>query len=58
MSSIQAFWFVALAVAERIAILPASPICSAIRSTWIFAMPAASAGWMNMSRQSALVSAS
>ena len=31
--SIQAFWFVALADADRIAIWPASPICSAIRST-------------------------
>ena len=31
--SIQAFWLVALAVADRIAISPASPICLAIMST-------------------------
>ena len=34
MTLIQAFWFVALAVAERIAISPLSPICLAIDSTW------------------------
>ena len=57
-ASFQAFWFVALAVAERMATSPSSPICSAIRSPCTFAMPAASAWLMNRSRQSALVSES
>ena len=34
MTLIQAFWLVALAVAERIAISPLLPICLAIDSTW------------------------
>src|SRR3954464_13126114 len=34
MTLIQAFWLVALAVAERIAIWPLLPICLAIDSTW------------------------
>ena len=33
-TSIHAFWFVAFAVAERIAISPLLPICLAIDSTW------------------------
>jgi hypothetical protein len=33
-TSIQAFWLVALAVAERIAISPLLSICLAIDSTW------------------------
>ena len=57
-SSIQAFWFVALAVADRIAISPSSPICSAIRSTWTLAMPSALAWLTNRSRQSGSVSES
>src|SRR5919112_858952 len=36
MTLIHAFWFVALAVAERIAISPLSPICLAIDSTWFW----------------------
>ena len=40
------------------AIWPASPICSVIRSTWTFAMPSAVAWLMNRSRQSGLVSES
>ena len=34
MTLIHAFWFVALAVADRIAIWPLLPICLAIDSTW------------------------
>jgi hypothetical protein len=34
MTLIQAFWLVAFAVAERIAISPLLPICFAIDSTW------------------------
>jgi hypothetical protein len=34
MTLIHAFWLVALAVAERIAIWPLLPICLAIDSTW------------------------
>ena len=49
--AIQAFWLVALAAAERIATSPASPICSAIMSTWTWAMPSAVAWLMNRSRQ-------
>src|SRR6478735_747369 len=56
--SIQAFWFVALAAAERIATSPASPICSAIRSTCFLAMPSEVAAWTYRSRQSGLVSES
>ena len=40
-SSIQAFWLVALAEADRIATSPESPICSAIMSTCTLAMPSA-----------------
>src|SRR3954465_4614333 len=36
MTLIHAFWFVALAVADRIAIWPLSPICLAIDSTWFW----------------------
>ena len=57
-SSIQAFWFVAFAVADRIATSPASPICSAIRSTWVFAMPSAVAWLIGSRRPSGPVSAS
>src|SRR4051794_27565511 len=56
--SIQAFWLVAFAAAERIAISPASPICSAIMSTCTLAMPSAVAWLMNRSRHSGLVSES
>src|SRR3954453_5654221 len=58
MISIQAFWFVAFAVAERIATSPFSPICSAMMSIWLLAMPSALAWLMNRSRQSGLVSES
>ena len=58
MSSIQVFWLVALAAAERIATSPAPPICSAIRSTCEVAMPSASAWLMNRSRHSGSVSES
>src|SRR3954467_12441782 len=34
MTLIHAFWFVAFAVADRIAIWPLLPICLAIDSTW------------------------
>ena len=51
MSAIQAFWFVAEAAAERIAILPVLPICFASPSTSTFAMPAAVAWLMNSERQ-------
>ena len=57
-TSIQAFWLVALAAADRIATSPASPICSAIMSTWTLAMPSAVAWLMNRSRHSGLVSES
>src|SRR3954451_11073733 len=57
-TSIQAFWLVALAVAERIAISPASPIWSAIMSTWTLPMPSELAGWTNRSRHDGSVSAS
>src|SRR6476661_7578731 len=56
--SIQAFWFVAFALADRMAISPASPICWEIRSIWLLAMPSALAWLMNRSRQSGLVSES
>src|SRR4029078_414006 len=36
MTLIHAFWFVALAVADRIAIWPLLPICLAIDSTWFW----------------------
>ena len=58
MMSIQAFWLVALAAAERIATSPESPICSAIMSTWTLAMPSAVAWLMNRSRQSGFMSES
>ena len=57
-SSIQAFWLVALAAAERIATSPASPICSAIMSTCALAMPSAAAWLMKRSRHSGSVSES
>src|SRR5665647_1078017 len=56
MRSIQAFWFVALAEADRIAISPVSPICLAIMSTSTLAMPSAVAWLMNRLRHSGLVS--
>ncbi len=56
--SIQAFWLVALAEADRIAISPASPISEAMMSTWTLAMPSAVAWLMNRLRQSAVVSES
>src|SRR3954453_21940393 len=46
-TSIHAFWLVALAVADRIAISPASPIWSAIMSTWTLPMPSGLAWLMN-----------
>jgi hypothetical protein len=58
MMSIHAFWLVALAEAERIAISPASPIWSAIMSTSTLAMPSAVAWFTNTSRQPGPVSAS
>jgi hypothetical protein len=58
MSSIQAFWFVAFALADRMATLPAPPICSAMRSTWLLAMPSALAWLTYRSRQSSEVSES
>jgi hypothetical protein len=58
MISIQAFWFVAFAVADRIATLPAPPICSPIRSIWVCAMPSAVAWLMKTSRQAGSVSES
>src|SRR6478736_5585794 len=57
-TSIHAFWLVALALAERIAISPASPIWSAIMSTWTLAMPSVLAWLTNTSRQDGSVSES
>src|SRR6476646_4978194 len=56
--AIQAFWLVALAAADRIAISPESPMSWAIMSTCTLAMPSAVAWLMNTSRQSGLVSES
>ena len=57
--SIQAFWLVAFAVADRIAISPPSaPIASEISLIWILAMPSAVAWLMNRSRHVGLVSES
>ena len=56
--SIHAFWLVALAAADRMAISPLPPICSEISSSCLAAMPSAVAWLMNRSRQSGLVSAS
>ena len=58
MNLIHSFWLVAFAVAERIAISPAPPICSAMSSTWISATSFATTWLMNTSRQSGFVSES
>src|SRR3954464_701823 len=47
---IQVFWFVALAVAERIAIWPLPPICLAMRLTWPLPMSGADVWLMNTVR--------
>src|SRR6266545_6404140 len=57
-SSIQAFWFVAFGVADRIAIFPDPPIWSEMSLTWFSAMPCAVAWLTNTSRQFLLVSES
>ena len=56
--SIHAFWLVAFAAAERIAISPESPICFAIRSTCTLAMPSDVAWLTKMSRHEVSVSES
>lgn len=57
-AAIQVFWFVALAVADRMATWPCPPVCSAIRSTWVCAMPSVVAWLMKTSRHSGSVSES
>ena len=56
--AIHAFWLVALALADRIAISPEPPICSATSSSCTFAMPSEVAWLMNRSRHSGSVSES
>src|ERR1700749_4464960 len=51
MYAIQAFWLVALAAADTIAIWPVSPISEASRSTSLVPIPSVDAWLMNMSRQ-------
>src|ERR1700759_3647810 len=58
MIAIQAFWLVALAAADRIAISPLLPISLAIRSTSTWAMPWAVAWLTKRLRQPGLVSES
>src|SRR5439155_13392403 len=50
MKPIHAFWFVAEAAAETIAISPVFPICDAIRSTWLVPIAFESAWLMNTLR--------
>ncbi len=50
MKEIHSFWLVALAVADRIAIWPSPPICSAMSSTWMMATSSATTWLMNTSR--------
>jgi hypothetical protein len=52
MNSIQVFWFVALAVAERIAISPLWSIMSASNWTWLRPISSELAWLMKRSRQS------
>src|ERR1041384_5232286 len=59
MTSIQAFWFVAFGVADRIAISPPlGPACSEVIFTSDSPMPCVVAWLMNASRQSLLASES
>ena len=58
MTLIQAFWLVAFAVAERIAISPSSPICLAIDSTWTSPMSFVVAWLTNTLRASGAMSES
>src|SRR5690242_8736006 len=58
MTAIQAFWFVAFGVADRIAISPSPPACSAAILTSDSPMPWVVAWLMNASRQSLLASES
>ena len=50
MKPIQAFWFVAEAEAETIAISPVFLICDASRSTWLVPIAFVSAWLMKRSR--------
>ena len=58
MNLIHSFWFVAFAVADRMAISPLPPICSAISLVWISATSLATTWLMKTSRQSGLASES
>ena len=58
MNLIQVFWFVAFAVAERIAISPLPPICSAISLTWPSPMSCEEDWLMNSVRASGATSES
>src|SRR3954469_22942432 len=57
-TAIQAFWFVAFGVAERIAISPSPPACSLAILTRLSPMPWVVAWLMKASRQSLLASES
>ena len=58
MTLIQAFWLVAFAVADRIAISPLSPICLAIDSTWSLPTSSVVTWLMNTLRASGATSES
>src|SRR5665647_201922 len=55
---IHSFWLVALAVADRMAMSPAPPICWAMSSTWIRATSLATTWLTKRSRHVGLVSES